>query len=35
MSTSSPFWLNLQAAHDLSKAERLHSYRKIVPRTAA
>ena len=28
------FWLNLQAAHDLSKAERTHSYKKIVPRTA-
>jgi plasmid maintenance system antidote protein VapI len=31
--TDPRFWLNLQAAHDLSKAERLHSY-KIVPRTA-
>ena len=29
------FWLNLQAAHDLSKSEKAHSYRKIVPRTAA
>jgi antitoxin HigA-1 len=29
------FWLNLQAAYDLSKAENAHSYRKIVPRTAA
>ena len=29
------FWLNLQAAHDLSKAEKAHSYRKIVPRKAA
>jgi addiction module HigA family antidote len=25
------FWLNLQAAHDLSKAERLYSTKKIVP----
>jgi len=29
------FWLNLQAAYDLSKAEKMHSYKKIVPRTAA
>ena len=28
-------WLNLQAAHDLSKAERARSYKKIVPRSAA
>jgi antitoxin HigA-1 len=33
--TDPRFWLNLQAAHDLSKTERLHSYKKIVPRTAA
>jgi addiction module HigA family antidote len=33
--TDPRFWLNLQAAYDLSKAERAHSYRKIVPRTAA
>jgi antitoxin HigA-1 len=33
--TDPRFWLNLQAAHDLSKAEKAHSYRKIVPRTAA
>jgi addiction module HigA family antidote len=33
--TDPRFWLNLQAAHDLSKAERLHSYKKIVPLTAA
>ena len=33
--TDPRFWLNLQAAHDLSKAEKIHSYRKIVPRTAA
>jgi addiction module HigA family antidote len=33
--TDPRFWLNLQAAHDLSKAEQAHSYRKIVPRPAA
>ena len=33
--TDPRFWLNLQTAHDLSKAEKAHSYRKIVPRTAA
>ena len=33
--TDPRFWLNMQAAHDLSKAEKAHSYRKIVPRTAA
>jgi antitoxin HigA-1 len=33
--TDPRFWLNLQAAHDLSKAEKTHSYRKIVPRDAA
>jgi antitoxin HigA-1 len=33
--TEPRFWLNLQAALDLSKAERLHSYKEIVPRTAA
>jgi len=33
--TDPRFWLNLQAAHDLSKAEKLHNYKKIVPRTAA
>jgi antitoxin HigA-1 len=33
--TDPRFWLNLQAAHDLSKAERAHSYKKIVPRKAA
>ena len=33
--TDPRFWLNLQAAHDLSKTERLHSYKKVVPRTAA
>lgn len=33
--TDPRFWLNLQAAHDLSKAEKTHSYRKIVPHKAA
>lgn len=33
--TDPRFWLNLQAAYDLSKAERTHSYKKIVPRSAA
>ena len=33
--TDPRFWLNLQAAYDLSKAEKAHSYRKIVPRPAA
>jgi addiction module HigA family antidote len=33
--TDPRFWLNLQTAHDLSKAELAHSYKKIVPRTAA
>ena len=33
--TDPRFWLNLQAAHDLSKAENLHSYKKITPRNAA
>jgi antitoxin HigA-1 len=33
--TDPRFWLNLQAAYDLSKAEKAHSYRKIVPRTGA
>jgi antitoxin HigA-1 len=33
--TDPRFWLNLQAAYDLSKAEKMHSYKKIVPRTAA
>ena len=32
--TDPRFWLNLQATHDLSKAEQTHSYKKIVPRTA-
>jgi addiction module HigA family antidote len=33
--TDPRFWLNLQAAYDLSKAEKTHSYKKIVPRKAA
>jgi addiction module HigA family antidote len=33
--TDPRFWLNLQAAYDLSKAEKTHNYRKIVPRRAA
>ncbi len=33
--TDPRFWLNLQAARDLSKAEQSHSYKKIVPRTKA
>ncbi len=33
--TDPRFWLNLQAAHDLSKAEQAHNYKKIVPRPAA
>ena len=33
--TDPRFWLNLQAAYDLSKAEKTHNYKKIVPRTAA
>ena len=32
--TDPRFWLNLQAAYDLSKAEKAHSYRKIVRRKA-
>jgi addiction module HigA family antidote len=33
--TDPRFWLNLQAAYDLSKAEKAHSYKKIVPRKVA
>src|SRR6185437_9268165 len=33
--TDPRFWLNLQAAYDLSKAEQTHSYKKIVPRKVA
>lgn len=33
--TDPRFWLSLQAAYDLSRAENAHSYKKILPRTAA
>jgi antitoxin HigA-1 len=33
--TDPRFWLNLQAARDLSKAEKIHSYKKIIPRKVA
>ena len=33
--TDPRFWLNLQAAYDLSKAEKAHSHEKIVPRKVA
>jgi addiction module HigA family antidote len=33
--TDPRFWLNMQAAYDLSKAEKTNSYKKIVPRSAA
>jgi antitoxin HigA-1 len=33
--TDPRFWMNLQAVYDLSKAEKTHNYRKIVPRKAA
>lgn len=33
--TDPRFWLNLQIAHDLSKAEMTNNYKKIVPRSAA
>ena len=33
--TDPRFWMNLQAAYDLSRAEKTHSYKKIVPRRAA
>ncbi len=33
--TDPRFWLNLQAAHDLSKAQSNHNYRAITPRPAA
>jgi addiction module HigA family antidote len=32
--TDPRFWLNLQAAHDLSKAETAHAYSSITPRAA-
>jgi addiction module HigA family antidote len=31
--TTAQFWMNLQAAHDLSKAEAESNYSKIQPRT--
>ena len=33
--TDPRFWMNLQAAHDLSKAEQQFRYSKIAPRPAA
>jgi len=33
--TDPRFWLNLQAAHDLSKAQVKTDYSKVSPRTAA
>ncbi|MFZ5736903.1 MULTISPECIES: HigA family addiction module antitoxin [Rhodopseudomonas] len=33
--TDPRFWLNLQAAHDLSKAEQTTDYKSIVPRAVA
>jgi addiction module HigA family antidote len=33
--TDPRFWLNLQAAHDISKAQAQHDYSKVSPRTAA
>jgi len=33
--TDPRFWLNLQTAHDLSKAEKVHHYKNIVPRKVA
>ena len=33
--TDPRFWLNLQTAHDLSKAEIANNYKKIVRRPAA
>jgi len=33
--TDPRFWLNLQAAHDLSKAQGLNDYSAVRPRTAA
>ncbi|MBV8744609.1 MAG: HigA family addiction module antidote protein [Xanthobacteraceae bacterium] len=33
--TDPRFWMNLQIAYDLSKAEQTQSYKKIVPRDAA
>jgi addiction module HigA family antidote len=33
--TDPRFWMNLQTAHDLSKAETTTNYRAILPRPAA
>ena len=33
--TDPRFWLNLQAAHDISKAQNENDYSKVRPRTAA
>jgi addiction module HigA family antidote len=33
--TDPRFWMNLQTAYDLSKAEKTQNYKKIVPRDAA
>ena len=33
--TDPRFWLNLQAAHDFSKAQAKNDYSKVGPRTAA
>jgi len=33
--TDARFWMNLQTAHDLSRAETDSDYRNIVPRSAA
>ena len=33
--TDPRFWLNLQTAHDLSKAQAENDYAKVSPRTAA
>jgi antitoxin HigA-1 len=33
--TDPRFWLNLQAGHDISKAQAEHDYSNVGPRTAA
>jgi antitoxin HigA-1 len=33
--TNPRFWLNLQAAHDITKAQSKHDYSEVCPRTAA
>jgi len=33
--TDPRFWLNLQAAHDISTAQAAHDYTKVAPRPAA